>query len=779
MLPTASHSYTLDDLDGSSVRRLKHPSCRPSTLTVSACSALAGAIATAIVMSAAFPATETPGKIGMTQGWSALSAARGLGLTFEASRAEETLGELTVGEVREVSAWAIEHMGAKPSLNASCPTCRWLAGPSAVELFRPPKSATVAYLDGHGPRPQRFARVTLGGPTGVDEYRVGPIKAGKVASEAVAERLTKPGDIPYVKRPTENDEDSSALMSKTIKEIESLVVKAFGHVFPDLPGFTGKDGMAASMLRSDPLEPAGQRINYVVFLWSPPATTSLQAIWLHPMPLRMKQNVTSPNEADWTVIEVAFCGQVFPTAAALREAYAHGKVRICPFKPGGDGSWSVPQHETAASATMQREEHSGVRWGPWSFTVTQRPSTGIALVDVRFRGERVLYELSLQDAQAAYAGDRQTQFFYSDASWSLSMLSTSLEPGVDCPEGAHYIEAATWFNPTPTGDATADPSHAWKFYPACVFEWEEDHTIWRHMVNSDPRNKAPPKVHGLVRKTVVVRSIATVGNYDYIIDVKLREDGEIETHCRFAGYLESRYYDAGFNPAEQNFSTILRPDLAGPVHSHIVNWKADIDIAGVRNNALALTKVKIKSMEAETAVDESRGPLLSKYLERSYVEKEGVDVSTFVSQTQHPGYWALVDRKATSAAGNPRGYAVTLATYATGQVLPPDHPFVKSMAYTKYNLAVTKYHDSEYRVTTPYVSYDTLETTRNAQDLDRFLADGENLLDEDLVAWITAGREHVTRQEDLPLVSNFGVGFSLQPWNFFTQNVAASPPWQA
>jgi len=70
---------------------------------------------------------------------------------------------------------------------------------------------------------------------------------------------------------------------------------------------------------------------------------------------------------------------------------------------------------------------------------------------------------------------------------------------------------------------------------------------------------------------------------------------------------------------------------------------------------------------------------------------------------------------------------------------------------------------------------DCMETTRNAQDLDRFLADGEGLLDEDLVAWIGLAKEHIVRQEDLPLVSNFGVGFSLQPWNFFTQNQAASP----
>ena len=60
-----------------------------------------------------------------------------------------------------------------------------------------------------------------------------------------------------------------------------------------------------------------------------------------------------------------------------------------------------------------------------------------------------------------------------------------------------------------------------------------------------------------------------------------------------------------------------------------------------------------------------------------------------------------------------------------------------------------------------------------SQNLANYL-DGEAILDEDLVAWVSAGKEHVTRQEDLPLVSNFGVAFSLVPWNFFATNPAAA-----
>ena len=37
-------------------------------------------------------------------------------------------------------------------------------------------------------------------------------------------------------------------------------------------------------------------------------------------------------------------------------------------------------------------------------------------------------------------------------------------------------------------------------------------------------------------------------------------------------------------------------------------------------------------------------------------------------------------------------------------------------------------------------------------------------------------QEHIVRQEDIPLVSNFGLSFSLQPWNFFDLNAGSNPP---
>lgn len=747
----------------------------PPLLVVILSSAFAGALIAVIAIAAGggflsgdnYPLS--PGERLTSTVWSVPSTP-GRNLSFQATPAEEVLKDLTSEEIRNLGEWFMNKMGASP-IRTESKDCVWLSGPSGLELIRPKKAEVLAYLAGTGPKPARFARLTAVSSGSVQEYKAGPLLDGAPAKDAVLEPLLQVGDVPYTKRPTEPNADLrliEPLLNETYRSLAPLLIAAFGNIFPMLDGFTGEEGSTMLYFRNNALSPKGVRIDLVKTQWVPPPPAKFEATWMHPLPIDVSFYTTSPDPAQWTVRQISFCNQgPFPNATTLVEAFKRGEVKTCPVHKS-TGSWDVPQRETAPSPAGRHpvEKHGGVSWGPWSFSITTRPSTGIALWDVRFKGERILYELSMQDAQAAYSGSKEKSFFYSDAAWSLSMLGSSLEPGVDCPVGAHYLSAPNWYAFMTGGGAETDPTKAFDFIPICVFEWDEDHTIWRHMQNTEPQ-----EVHGLVRKTVVVRTITTVANYDYITDVKFREDGEIEVHTRFAGYIETRYYNANVNAFEANFSSIVAPGVAGPVHSHLVGWKADLDVAGVESNALRVTKVGTMPID----YPDPSVHLVSKYLNRQYIEQEGVGKSTFVAHPQHPGNWAIVDRSANSPAGNPRGYAVTLGTFSTTQVLPDDHPFVKAMPFTKYHLAVTRYHDDEYRATSPYVQYDGFESIKNAQNLDRFLEDGEDILDQDLVCWIGVGREHIVRQEDLPLVSNFGAGFSLQPWNFFLQNAAASP----
>ena len=57
--------------------------------------------------------------------------------------------------------------------------------------------------------------------------------------------------------------------------------------------------------------------------------------------------------------------------------------------------------------------------------------------------------------------------------------------------------------------------------------------------------------------------------------------------------------------------------------------------------------------------------------------------------------------------------------------------------------------------------------------MDRYLEDKEDIEGEDLVAWVTIAKEHLPRTEDVPLVTDFGVGFQIQPWNVLALNGAS------
>ena len=151
---------------------------------------------------------------------------------------------------------------------------------------------------------------------------------------------------------------------------------------------------------------------------------NFQAIWLHGIPFtfRVAQKGTDPS--DWYVFDLFYCGNgPFQSAAELLAA----SPPRCTYKPdpaleGHKGAWDVPGPDGAhalrqalragSEPVAARYEISGgrggngrlVRWQGWSFFASLRPSTGLAAMDVRFKGARVAYELALSEAAAHYSG---------------------------------------------------------------------------------------------------------------------------------------------------------------------------------------------------------------------------------------------------------------------------------------------------------------------------------------------------------------------------------------
>ena len=85
-----------------------------------------------------------------------------------------------------------------------------------------------------------------------------------------------------------------------------------------------------------------------------------------------------------------------------------------------------------------------VSWLGWTFFTTVRPSTGLAIMDIRFKGNRIAHELSLAEAVAYYSGSGGDQVMYLDPAYSMTQLGNTVIPGVDCPADAAYINGTMW-----------------------------------------------------------------------------------------------------------------------------------------------------------------------------------------------------------------------------------------------------------------------------------------------------------------------------------------------
>ena len=90
-------------------------------------------------------------------------------------------------------------------------------------------------------------------------------------------------------------------------------------------------------------------------------------------------------------------------------------------------------------------------------------------------------------------------------------------PGYDCPTYATYMNVS-W-----GGYQTENA--------VCMFEFDADYPIQRHGYSSNTKNIF-----------FVIRTVNTVGNYDYMVSYEFYYDGSIQIVVRAAGYIISDYY---------------------------------------------------------------------------------------------------------------------------------------------------------------------------------------------------------------------------------------------
>jgi primary-amine oxidase len=495
----------------------------------------------------------------------------------------------------------------------------------------------------------------------------------------------------------------------------------------------------------------GRVVRWDVFSNNP--TDGFDSSTLMPLGLYFKSDVTGRDPSQWKLEGWLYGETFFETTEEFRTAYWNGSLPKLAANIEGDWARTDPINATlpydssyppttiapSGSRFAVDYERKYVEWMGFTFFIGFSRDTGMALYDIKYKGERILYELGLQEALAHYAANDPVQSgtAYLDSFYGFGPYAFELVPGYDCPEYAIYLNSSFYIDET---------THT-HLNSICLFEFTADYPIQRHSTSDYVSN---------TKNTYFsVRSVSTVGNYDYMFTYSFFMDGSISVEVRASGYIQATYYTAG----SDDFGYHIQQALSGSMHDHVINFKADFDIAGTAN-----TVQTIKNVPVSRVYPWSNGKARNTMqLERSFITTE--DESRFNWAPNSAQQVIVVNKDEPNQWGEYRGYRVLPINGGLHLTVENSSNLVNAAHWAEYDIQVTKQHDYEPRAAH---AYNTQDLYNPPIDFAEFF-NGESLEQEDLVMWLNLGMHHVPHTGDLPntVFTTAHAGVQFMPSNYF------------
>ena len=403
-------------------------------------------------------------------------------------------------------------------------------------------------------------------------------------------------------------------------------------------------------------------------------------------------------------------------------------------------------------SSAPREFHFTVRdnlfrWEAWSFHLSFDQRVGPIISTVRYddagRLRPVLYQGHLSEMFVPYMDPDPNWSFrsYMDAGeYGFGSLASRLVAGVDCPAGAVMLGATM---PALNGTAAAAPDIM------CAFERNTDTALWRRHEIVTGSHESRPDVE------LVVRTIPTVGNYDYIYDWVFNRKGEIRIDVGATGIAAAKGVAVAIagRPGDLPHGSLVAPNVAAPYHDHFLSFRLDLDVDGSANHFVSekLVRQTLPASSARRSVWGRQETPLRKELS--------------IAPSHSPEIWRVENRGVATALGYSPSFEIAGGHNATS-LLGSDDRAQRRAAFSASALWVTAYSPSEL-----YAAGDFPNQNPTVDGLSRFV-DGESIAGKDIVAWYTMGFHHVTRPEDWPVLPTVRHSLTLRPHRFFTQNPA-------
>jgi len=424
--------------------------------------------------------------------------------------------------------------------------------------------------------------------------------------------------------------------------------------------------------------------------------------------------------------------------------------------PPPDAAAPSASGESAAAHDFTLDGNA-VRWKRWSFRYRMDPRSGLVLSLVRYqdRGHQrlVLYRGSLAEVFVPYMDPEPGWSFrtYLDVGeYGFGPLSLPLNPGTDCPVDAMFLGAVM---------ADADGIPRVRNGVICLFERNTAAPLWRHAETANNTYSGRPAVE------LVMRTIPSVGNYDYIIDWVLTEAGAIRIDVGASGIDQVKGVGARgmADPSAAHdtaYGSLVAPNLVGVNHDHFLSFRLDVDIDGAANT---LVRQRLQPQR----LDGSSGRRSLWRLVEEPVEVEG---PLKADMRDEAVLWRVENPNLANRLGQHPGYELRPEHSDISLLASDDWP-QRRAAFSAAPLWITAYDPTELYAAGPYPNQ-----SHGGDGLPAYVAQHRPVANADLVLWYTMGFHHVPRPEDWPVLPTMWHSVSLVPDGFFDRNPALDLP---